>query len=370
MRKTLLFFVTMVLVLPVLVSAEDTWKTYAEASIPKNDAEVLREIFLTGDAKTPHIESDEQKTVDWTWWSWSEQTGSDWPDDDALYRRNHYNMTDNESFEQGVLREQERRDNELLELEGVVKIVAADSSYRFVVFELDFTPKVNLSNQTLLYVVLTEDVAEDQHHRQTQHLVRELRPEVAFSLQANNTTHMTALLPAEHLFAAGVDLSQQPLGWSYSIAVFGAPTDATTTDLLILRHDRLPTPHEQLTSAKIWTAAIISALALVLLISVVMASHRREHALPVVQGAWANGHDDLVNLHIQAGTCSLQILEWEVLDPWQFKRRPALKSLAAREKIELQIAFKSTHHTDCHIEMSIDIEQMGGWRQHVWLSPP
>jgi hypothetical protein len=98
----------------------------------------------------------------------------------------------------------------VIDLSGTVKVVSAEDQWRFIVFELAITPQVNLSNQTIMYIVLTEDIATDHHRRQTTSLVRELRPEVGFSLKANNTTEMTTMLSADHLDAAGVNLEAGP----------------------------------------------------------------------------------------------------------------------------------------------------------------
>ena len=34
-------------------------------------------------------------------------------------------------------------------------------------------------------------------------------------MKANTTTDFVSMLPADHLTAAGVDLAQEPTGWSY-----------------------------------------------------------------------------------------------------------------------------------------------------------
>ena len=110
-----------------------------------------------------------------------------------------------------------------------------------VAFDLEVTPLQNLSNHTILYVVLTEDRAVDVHQRTVHHLVRELRPEVGFSVKANNSTAFVSMLPADHLQAAGVDLQDEPNGWSYTVVVFGseAETDLESR-LLWMAHGPLP----------------------------------------------------------------------------------------------------------------------------------
>ena len=220
MSGRLISYLLSLLVLASLTSvgaADETWSIYAHAPVPNEDMEVLREVFLATSLETRTAPSP--TTVEWAWYSWSETSGSSWPKDDALYRQEHFGLEQSETEEHVV--EHPRSPNNLMTVTGKVNVVAAEDYVRFVTFELSLTPTVNLSNQTLMYLVLTEDKAVDNHHRSTTNLVRELRPEVAFSLRANNTTEMTAMLSGEHLIAAGVDLIDQPTGWSYSIAVFG-----------------------------------------------------------------------------------------------------------------------------------------------------
>ena len=68
----------------------------------------------------------------------------------------------------------------MVELSGDVKVVSAEDRVRMVAFDLSITPLENLSNHTILYVVLTENIAEDQHRRQAEQLVREMRPRLPF----------------------------------------------------------------------------------------------------------------------------------------------------------------------------------------------
>ena len=51
----------------------------------------LKEVYLPmGLEETPPVSDGD---IQWTWWPWSEQTGSDWPDDDAIYRASNRNLT-------------------------------------------------------------------------------------------------------------------------------------------------------------------------------------------------------------------------------------------------------------------------------------
>lgn len=367
MRRRVLMGVLLLMLIPPSLAAEETWNIHAHASIPDESEVALEEVFLSMDTTRPDAEKSEGP-VTWTWWSWSDETGSSWPDDDALYRRSTLDLNTSE-HESTVIRH-EVREPDLITIDGEVKVVAADQNLRFVVFDLDVTPLVSLSNQTLMYLVLTEDRAVDQHLRTTVNLVRELRPEVAFSLQPNNTTSMTALLSADHLSAAGVDLTQQPNGWSYSIAVFGGVEGAEDSDLLVLKHDRLPSPSLHTSSRQAWTPIMLSILALVMLVAIIASMRTREQAIPSLRATWSSEHGDQLVLSVQAGSAAFTVTKWSVLPPWVFKGRPPRRSFKPHEQADLVVSFRQTHREECHIETSVDIDGLGGWKQHVWLAAP
>jgi len=354
---------------PALAGAATTWSVHAHAQVPVEDAEVLRETFLSANLEAPS-HSPEASTVDWVWWTWSETTGSDWPDDDAVYRSQRFNLSSSIVNSSGHQIEHGRLSENMVELSGRVKVVAAEDNARFVTFELDITPNVNLSNQTLMYLVLTEDRALDRHQRSTDHLVRELRPEVAFSLKANNTTSMTAMLAADHLAAAGVDLEQQPSGWSYTIAVFGGEEGSDGDALLVLKHDRLPTPSLHLTPAQQWLPLVVTACALVAMVSIVRASGQRERFVPLLKARWTDGDRGVMTMTLQAGEVAFSVTQWSVQPPWSFRGRPPVRRFEAGESAEALVRFKAPHDAECHLESSIEIEGLGAWRQHVWLSSP
>ncbi len=367
MRRLVVMGVVLLMLISPALATEETWNIHARAPIPEHDMVALEEVFLSVTTTRPDTENSEGP-VTWTWWSWSDETGSSWPDDDALYRRSTLDL--NTSEDKGAVIRHVAPEPSLISIEGEVKVVAADQNLRFVAFDLDVTPLVPLSNQTLMYLVLSEDRAVDQHLRTTVNLVRELRPEVAFSLQTNNTTSMTALLSADHLSAAGVDLTQQPNGWSYSIAVFGGVDGAEDSELLVLKHDRLPSPSQHASSRQGWTPIMLSILALVVLVAIVASMRTREQAIPSLRATWSNERSDQLVLSVQAGSAAFTVTKWSVQPPWLFKGRPPRRSFKPHEQADLVVSFRHTHEEECHIETSVDIDGLGGWKQHVWLAAP
>lgn len=367
-RLRWVLLVVLNLLLTTAVHAQDTWDIHAEAIVSETNIPVLEETFLPPKGGQPSVKASEG-LVRWTWWSHSEETGSLWPDDDALYRANHLNLTPPGTGKDPIVKQHVLWSEETVRIEGSIRTVSAEDQTQFVLFELDITPLSNLSNQTLLYVALTENIAQDQHHRETNHLVRELRPEVGFSLTANNTTRMNAMLPADHLLAAGVDLGEEPTGWSYTLAMFGGTEDnASEIGLLALRHGALPTPLNVLTPGERWIPVLVMALAAVVIVSILSAARSRERAIPSLKGSWSNTNEDEVLLTVTGGSHAFDITGWNVGEPWAFKGRPAKRSFDLHQETTIPLKFKAPHQEDCHLYVSISIEEMGAWRQHVWLS--
>ncbi len=366
MRALLSLLLVALVVLPVLSAEDEAWAVHAEVDFFQMTEGGLSEVYLPVDL------GEEPATVDgyvqWSWWSWSEQTGSNWPDDDAIYRASNRNIslssTDDTAYvEQHVLTEEEA-----VALSGKVRVVSAEDRLRMVAFDISITPLVNLSNHTTLHVVLTENLAEDQHRRQAEHLVREMRPEVAFSVKANTTTDFVSMLPADHLDAAGVNLADSPTGWSYSIAVFGSEAiDNEMARLLALAHGDLPPPsiHDGISQA--WTPLLISAITAVIAVSIVVAVRQRERTIPKLRASWNGSESTSTVIVIQAGQQGFQITDWRVSPPWRFKRRPPKLTLAPGASKTLTIDFRDVSSGDCHLEVSIEIEEYGAWKQHLWL---
>ena len=131
MSGRLVPYLLSLLVLASLTSvgaADETWSIYAHAPVPNEDMEVLREVFLATSLETRTAPSS--TTVEWAWWSWSENSGSSWPKDDALYRQEHFGLDQSETEEHVV--EHPRSPNNLMTVTGKVNVVAAEDYVRSV----------------------------------------------------------------------------------------------------------------------------------------------------------------------------------------------------------------------------------------------
>ena len=217
-------FVTLLLLSLLIVplaspEGEDGLNLVASKSLPEQSSAdtVLHEYFLSKEG--PNTLESSSEMIHLSWWKWSEETNSDWPDDDALSRLGELGLEDdtkslfNEQqgddipLEEGLLLGREHsRVQRTLSLEGTIDIVSNENDQWFLRFPVEMTPDVNLSDNTILYFFVTEDTATDHHGRQASHLVRDMKPEIGFSNKQGNVTQTIWEIPPEHLLAAGIDL--------------------------------------------------------------------------------------------------------------------------------------------------------------------
>ena len=73
---------------------------------------------------------------------------------------------------------------------------------------------------------------------------------------------------------------------------------------------------------------------------------------------------------LQAGTLAFRTQDWTVEAPWKFKGRPPKPSLQPTEQKEFTVQFSQLHAEDCRFEVGLEVDEMGAWRQHVWLPAP
>ena len=157
--RWVLAILTATMFLPGALANDDAWTLHAQSDISASSERGLTEFYVPLALE----ESPAQRAADvhWTWWSWSDETGSSWPDDDALYRASTQNITINASSTDATLERHSWPASAHVEVQGKVRVVSAEDGARMIAFDLDITPLVNLSDHAILYVVLTEDEAYD-----------------------------------------------------------------------------------------------------------------------------------------------------------------------------------------------------------------
>ncbi len=394
---------SMFLLAPMLISSvsaqsEPEEVIFASTAIPSPLAKniILVEQFIED---TPNADDDEQKDL-WrkyqvrddvlplSWWKWSDETGSDWPDDDAKARAGQLGMQQqsqqqaqyvlNSNIEQfqdideAILRASDFSVQEVvIELSGDIILTTNQQGEYEVKIQAEFEPLVNLSDDTMLYIFLSEDNAEDIHGRQIKNLIRDMKPEVGFSVEANNITNTTWIMPKEHLIAAGVDLEENPLGWHLTLAFIGSVEgDDESTGLLALYNSPLPNQWSNPQSSKFLMPIMLILFTTAIAFIVYSNASIREKGMPKINVGWKKTSSPAIMVSIEAGNQKVSITKLEIEQPW--KSRSGFKQLEIKEnsKYDLNISFKQGHPEDLSFSLTMVIEELGGWTQHLRLAPP
>ena len=101
-------FVTLLLLSLLLVplaspEGEDGLNLVASKSLPEQSSAdtVLHEYFLSKEG--PNVLEPSSEMIQLSWWKWSEETNSDWPDDDALSRLGELGLEDETQLRQEAI---------------------------------------------------------------------------------------------------------------------------------------------------------------------------------------------------------------------------------------------------------------------------
>ena len=393
-----LFLLAPMLISSVSAQSEPEEVIFASTAIPSPLAKniVLVEQFIED---TPNADDDEQKDL-WrkyqarddvlplSWWKWSDETGSDWPDDDAKARAGQLGMEQqsqqqaqyvlNSNIEQfqdideAILRASDFSVQEVvIELSGNIILTINEQDQYEVKIQAEFEPLVNLSDDTMLYIFLSEDNSEDIHGRQIKNLIRDMKPEVGFSVEANNITNTTWIMPKEHLIAAGIDLEENPLGWHLTLAFIGSVEgDDEATGLLALYNSPLPNQWSNPQSSKFLMPIMLILFTTAVAFIVYSNASIREKGMPKINVSWKKTSSPAIMVSIEAGNQKVSVTKLEIEQPW--KSRGGFKQLEIKEnsKYDLNISFKQGHREDLSFSLTMLIEELGGWTQHLRLSPP
>ena len=393
-----LFLLTPILASSVSAQSEPEEVVFASTAIPSPLAKniVLVEQFIED---TPNADDDLQQDL-WrkyqvrddvlplSWWKWSDETGSDWPDDDAKARAGQLGMQQqsqqqaqyvlNSNIEQFQdVDEAIRRASDfsvqevVIELSGNIILTTNQQGEYEVKIQAEFEPLVNLSDDTMLYIFLSEDNAEDIHGRQIKNLIRDMKPEVGFSVEANNITNTTWIMPREHLIAAGIDLEENPLGWHLTLAFIGSVEgDDEATGLLALYNSPIPNKWSNPQSSEFLMPIILILLTTAVAFIVYSNASIREKGMPKINVNWKKTSNPAIIVSIKAGNQKVSITKLEIELPW--KSRGGFKQLEINENsnYDINISFKQRHPEDLSFSLTMGIEELGSWTQHLRLSPP
>ena len=367
MKKVVLFLLFLMMSIPLVSASNDV---LAKSSIPSIQHQYLVEQFQP--VNRTLASNYNSSTVVMNWWLWSDETGSNWPDDDAIARTDVLKIERNQDLmADGEIRINTRNDQatpniQLVEIEGTVSLLRFEEGAA-VEFDLAITPRVNLSLNTMMYLVLTNNHAVDQHGRQLDHLVVEFKPEIGFSNQKGNTTFNQYLLEPDHLLAAGVDFEEQSKGWSYTVAFIGDDPETNETKLLSLYHSSLPNETTTLQLSSALFPLLIFIFAGIIFYGILQSSLKRDELIPKLSAQW---NDETLHLLISNGKDSATILSWTIEQPWNFKQKPATIQLSSGQQKTFKLTFKSMHEDRLKISIRLEIESLGIWKQQLSIESP
>lgn len=342
---------------------------------------VLSEHFLPQNGSSNPPQSDD--VIQLSWWRWSDETQSNWPDDDAKARYGELGlsgeaptvfnelMSENASFNEGVAAaQQQARQQTVLTLEGNIEIISDELGQWSLMLPVQMTPLSNLSNNTVLYIFISEDTAIDQHGRTTTHLIREMKPELGFSNRQGNVTDTTWFVPADHLSAAGVDFEQNPYGWHITLAFFGELENDSTNRLLALYHAPIPNRWHASTPGNFALPIFLLIFASVVASGAVSNAMKREKGMPRLNAEWKTTEPPVARFSFHTGTLPVQLKSCETELPWGMKGGFKTKHISPNSEHEFLVRFKEIHPTDCQVSFGLEVEELGTWTQYLRLTTP
>lgn len=354
--------------------ADDAPKGTVSKAIPEPEhpSQMLIESFMDSDANEPEW-SDQG--VHLSWWPWSDETGSNWPDDDAKSRLGQLGLPGEPATvyngESNLANASELQYSEfVLDLEGEIQFVLDDNGGVALSMPVAFTPRVNLSDSTVLSIFISEDRAVDHHGRVAHHLIRDMMPEVGFSNEANNTTKTTWSIPSSHLLAAGIDFDAQPHGWHITLAFFGAVEGDQEDRLLGLYHTSAPTSWDEASVGDFFMPGFVLLLCVVIASGAVLGSFRREKGMPKIDAQWSSVEPPVLQFHIQAGTQPLTLKGCTCAEPWAIRGGFKRANITAGRHHEFSVRFKRNEERDCHVSLNVEVDELGSWTQYLRLPSP
>ena len=301
------------------------------------------------------------------WWRHSDTTGSDWPDDDANLRAgtNGIEIDETASLING---NGEDTRQHIVDLAGTLSVRSDYEDQYYFVANMTFTPKVELRDDALMQILFIETNAADQHGREIPFLVRDMTSDVGFFTKANNTSAVDVEVSYEHLFAAGVDLSEEAHGWRVVFVVLGAEENATDRPGVIAMYETtVPTSTEELTVLDHLPPLAMIIVAAFIIGSVIRGSLNQEQGLPEIRALWKDSAEPVVLVEILAKKKLITTEGCEAVAPWSMRGGAKRSKIEPGESLTFEVRLKKWHPQGLLILLKMDVEGLGGWTQNIRL---
>ena len=380
MKKIVLLLVIVILIIPSISAEDESYTAHAKIDIPGAEpvSTILEECFVEMDTSDSDCDQSEDM-VSLSWWLWSDETNSNWPDDDAKSRANSYKLNQDEklnsvSYFNQYSTEIEAQNNSskindlmpIIDLAGEVIVAEGETDIWYIRMPIEMTPLVNLTDDTLLYIFLSQKNAVDHHNRVISNLIYDMKPEVGFGIKADNTTSVEWIISSEHLEAAGVDLKQDPYGWQLTMAFFGAiESDNSTEQLLSLHHFDLPAKSQNVDSSSFYIPILISVLLAIICYALISQSFRTEKGMPKISSEWKDS--TTLEIEIQSFSQRIEVKSFKVDSPWKMKNNPKSRFIETEQIVNIELRFKQYEPTGCQIGIQLEVEELGAWTQYLMM---
>ena len=301
------------------------------------------------------------------WWRHSDTTGSNWPDDDANLRAgtNGIEIDETSSLING---NGEDTRQHIVDLTGTLSVRSDYEDQYYFVANMTFTPQVELRDDALMQILFIETDATDQHGREIPFLVRDMTSDVGFFTKANNTSSVDVEVSYEHLFAAGVELSEEAHGWRVVFVVLGAEENATGQPSVIAMYETtVPTSTEELTVLDHLPPLAMIIVAAFIIGSVIRGSLNQEHGLPEIRALWKDSAEPVVLVEIFAKKKLITTEGCEAIAPWSMRGGAKRSKIEPGESLTFEVRLKKWHQQGLLILLKMDVEGLGGWTQNIRL---
>jgi len=256
----------------------------------------------------------------------------------------------------------------LIDVEGTFSIRSDLDEQYYLVANLTVTPLVDLRNDIIMQLLFVEENSEDNHGRELSYLVRDLTSEVGFYRTGGNTSEVNVTVSYEHLFAAGVDLSDERYGWNVLIVVMGAEYDSIDPPGVIAMYETsVPTSSEELSLLDYLPPLVFITVALVIIFSVVRSAFNQEHGLPEVRARWKDSKDPAIVIEIDAKRRDVAIQGCEANEPWSMRGGVKRSTIESGSALSFDVRFKKWRDELLVLKLKMEVDTLGGWTQNIRL---
>ena len=382
MRRLVLMMVLIIFFSPSINADEGGYTAQFRFDIPNPEpvSTIFEECFIELDLSDNCSHDSDSITL--SWWLWSDQTNSDWPDDDAKSRSGIYNLSSNSDFESvSFFNQYESKTNAIenyskidssmpiIDLVGEIIIVEGETGPWYIRMPIEMTPTQNLTDDTLLYIFLSKQNAIDMHGRVSTNLIYDMKPEVGFGIKANNTTSAEWIISSEHLYAAGIDFEDDPHGWQITMAFFGSvESDNSSEQLLSLHHFDVPFKSQNIDSTALYLPILIFVLLGIICFGLVSQSYRNEKGMPKISAGWKD--DVTLIIDVQSFQKRVEVKSVKIEAPWKMRNNPKSRFIEPNQLVNIEIKVKQKLPDNCNIGIQLEVDELGSWTQYLALNSP